>query len=698
MIDIAYPVALAKNPDRRAGPPSLRHRAKEKCAGLRMDMIDTTSSTIVPTGRLAERSLPINTLWPGHLLDEYLIDCVLGAGGFGVTYKAWDTLLETWVALKEYFPLGWSFRDGDGVTVYPNTQGGSRAIDDNLSNYLWGLERFLEEARVLARVQHPYVVRVKRYFRAHGTAYIVMDYEEGQPLSAVLGEGETLDEAEVRGLLEDVLPALRTVHEQGFLHRDIKPSNLYIRAHDHRVILIDFGAAREAVSQQGRSMTSLVTPGYSPPEQYTTRSERYGAWTDLYALGAVLYRCVTGRAPVEAAERLLEDRLEPAAQAAAGRYSASLLEAIDRTLAVQPEQRFPTVTDFQAALRGLGRVANGDETLFLKSRFERVEPGPPLFVRPPAAASVEKNPEGKGRKAFQAFTRDFPPARRKQKAPRSLAETELSGWLQWSQVLLGSGLVAVALLASLAVKLVGLPSATAREEQPPLSYSVTQDGALLAKATAREPLLANHSSLAIPSARLERASEAAAPKLPPDAAPTVEEQPVLLQLAEERAMNPAPLPKGTDWAGQPHSEGELQPDTALVAPPPLDWAGPSDSARLAQPPSMDTLVPNSALKPISQSISVLSPGPAIRPVKARISAITRPEAKEQLLPVDAGRSQQRTEVLVRLHAPSVREAGRSRSWSRSRVANSRPAAKFWRKWGAVRNPWEPPTRTGFNQK
>lgn len=132
MIDIAYPVALAKNPDRRAGPPSLRHRAKEKCAGLRMDMIDTTSSTIVPTGRLAERSLPINTLWPGHLLDEYLIDCVLGAGGFGVTYKAWDTLLETWVALKEYFPLGWSFRDGDGVTVYPNTQGGSRAIDDNL--------------------------------------------------------------------------------------------------------------------------------------------------------------------------------------------------------------------------------------------------------------------------------------------------------------------------------------------------------------------------------------------------------------------------------------------------------------------------------------------------------------------------------------------------------------------------------------
>ena len=697
MIDIAYPVALAKNPDRRAGLPSLRHRAEENCTGSMMDVTDTTSSTIIPIGRLTERGLPVNTLWPGHLLDEYLIDCVLGAGGFGVTYKAWDTLLETWVALKEYFPLGWSFRDGDGVTVYPNTQGGIRAIDGNLSNYLWGLERFLEEARVLARVQHPYVVRVKRYFRAHGTAYIVMDYEEGQPLSAVLGEGETLDEAGVRGLLEDVLPALRTVHEQGFLHRDIKPSNLYIRAHDHRVILIDFGAAREAVSQQGRSMTSLVTPGYSPPEQYTTRSERYGAWTDLYALGAVLYRCVTGRAPLEAAERLLEDRLEPAAQAAAGRYSASLLEAIDRTLAVQPEQRFPTVTDFQAALKGLGGVTKGDEALSLKSRFESAEPSPPLFVRIPAAASVGEDPERKGRKAFQAFTRSLPPARRKQNALRSSPGSELSGWLQWSQVLIGSGLVATALLASLAVKLVGLPSVIA-EEQPPLSHSVTPDGALPAKVAAGEPLFVKQSALAMPPSSLERISEAAAPKASPAAAPTVGEQPVPLQPAEGRATNPAPLPETADGAGQSHSGGEGQPVPALAAQPHLDGAGPSDSARLAQSSAMETRVLKGALKPIGESGPVLPPSPpTTRPVKARIGAMTRQEPKEQP-PVDASRSQQRTELLVRLHAPSVREAGRSRDWSRSRPANSQPAYKFWRKWRVVRNPWEPPTRTGFNQK
>jgi serine/threonine protein kinase len=231
-----------------------------------------------------------NALPAGCMLDEYRIDAILGAGGFGVTYRAFDTHLENWVAIKEYFPLEWSYRDADGVSVQANTQGMNAAADGRGSDYQWGLERFLDEARVLARVQHPYVVRIKRYFKAHGTAYIVMDYEEGQPLSAILRDGETLGEQDIRGLLEDVLPALQAVHEQGFLHRDIKPANLYVRKSDHRVLLIDFGAARAAIGQHSRSVTSLITPGYSPPEQYTTRNDRYGTWTDLYALGAVLYR------------------------------------------------------------------------------------------------------------------------------------------------------------------------------------------------------------------------------------------------------------------------------------------------------------------------------------------------------------------------------------------------------------------------
>ena len=305
-----------------------------------------------PTAPSKSGARRANALPSACMLDEYRIDSILGAGGFGVTYKALDTHLENWVAIKEYFPVEWSFRDADGVTVRPNTQGEISGPDGQLSDYLWGLERFLDEARVLARVQHPHVVRVKRYFRAHGTAYIVMEYEEGEPLSVILRDGETLSEDEVRGLLEDVLPALQAVHEQGYLHRDIKPSNLYVRSSDHRVILIDFGAAREAVGRHSKSVTSLVTPGYSPPEQYTTRTDRYGTWTDIYALGAVLYRSITGHTPIEAAERLLDDHLEPAIKEGAGRYSTNLLEAIDRALAVRPEQRFLTVADMQAALMG----------------------------------------------------------------------------------------------------------------------------------------------------------------------------------------------------------------------------------------------------------------------------------------------------------------------------------------------------------
>ncbi|MBL8260309.1 MAG: hypothetical protein JNM60_10910, partial [Candidatus Competibacteraceae bacterium] len=180
MIDIVHPPSLIKSRARRNLAPVARPSNDDFVEAINsvMGMLDAGDATDV-----RQDGAPVDTLLPGQTLDEYLIDEVLGTGGFGVTYKAWDTLLETWVAIKEYFPSEWSFRDGDGVTVHPNTQGGFRSIDEQLSNYLWGLERFLEEARVLARVQHPYVVRVKRYFRAHGTAYIVMDYEEGQPLS-----------------------------------------------------------------------------------------------------------------------------------------------------------------------------------------------------------------------------------------------------------------------------------------------------------------------------------------------------------------------------------------------------------------------------------------------------------------------------------------------------------------------------------
>ncbi len=291
-----------------------------------------------------------NTLPVGYRLHHYRIEAVLGAGGFGITYKAVHEALRSRAAIKEYFPVEWSYRDRDDINVVANTQGAlptSEAGEE--ACYTWGLERFLNEARVLAQVNHPGVVRVRDFFEANGTAYIVMDYEDGEPLSQVLQREKLLPEERIRRLLGDVLPALEAVHALGYLHRDLKPANLYCRS-DGRTILIDFGAARQALSQRSKNITSVFTVGYSPIEQYLVESKGYGPWTDVYALGAVLYQCATGRQPVEAPARVLDDPLKPAVEAAAGRYSPALLRLIDRAMAIRPEKRFQSIAQMRAAL------------------------------------------------------------------------------------------------------------------------------------------------------------------------------------------------------------------------------------------------------------------------------------------------------------------------------------------------------------
>lgn len=291
-----------------------------------------------------------NTLPIGYRLHHYRVEAVLGAGGFGITYMAVHEALRSRVAIKEYFPVEWSYRDRDEVSVVANTQGGlptSEAGEEPY--YAWGLQRFLQEAQVLAQVNHFGVVRVKDFFEANGTAYIVMDYEDGEPLSRLLQREKVLSEERIRQLLNDVLPALESVHSLGYLHRDLKPANLYCRS-DGRTILIDFGAARQALSKRSRNITSVFTVGYSPIEQYLVESKGYGPWTDIYAVGAVLYQCVTGKQPIEAPARVLDDPLKPAVEAAEGAYSRELLKLIDRAMAIRPEQRFQTIAEMRDAL------------------------------------------------------------------------------------------------------------------------------------------------------------------------------------------------------------------------------------------------------------------------------------------------------------------------------------------------------------
>ena len=281
-------------------------------------------------------------LAPGTRLDELEIERVLGSGGFGVTYLARDLSLDTWRAVKEYLPRDWGTRRQDG-TIGPRTGG-------DAEDYTWGLERFLDEARILACFDHRHLVRVHRVFEARGTAYIVTEYVEGRTLAAEVEAEGSLPEARVREVLFALTDGLSVVHAAGLLHRDIKPGNVMVRP-DGTPVLIDFGAARQAMGRHSRSVTAVLTPGYAPLEQYSARGNQ-GPWTDIYALGAVAYWAVGGGVPEDATERVRRDALLPLAAVAPGRVSPELAAAVDAALAVNEEDRPQSLEAWRALLEG----------------------------------------------------------------------------------------------------------------------------------------------------------------------------------------------------------------------------------------------------------------------------------------------------------------------------------------------------------
>ncbi len=231
----------------------------------------------------------------GTQIDCFEIRTVLGTGGFGITYGAYDKRLERRVAIKEYFPSGLAFRGSNGTTLHLGAQTDGDA-------YEYGLKRFLEEGRVLAKFREPSIVRVTQFLEANGTAYLVMDYEDGEALSSHLERVVTLDETELRDIVVPILEGLSIVHSKHYLHRDIKPSNIFLRK-SGPAVLLDFGAARRALEEQSSAMTVMLTPGYAPFEQYS-KGDKQGPWSDIYALGATMYHCIVGAAPTAATDRL----------------------------------------------------------------------------------------------------------------------------------------------------------------------------------------------------------------------------------------------------------------------------------------------------------------------------------------------------------------------------------------------------------
>ena len=279
-----------------------------------------------------------NALALGEKLLEYRLDSVLGAGGFGMTYLAWDLNLEKHVAIKEYLPGELAIRALDGSIVPVNTE--------SEYNYKWGLERFILEARTLARFSHPNIVRVNRFFEANGTSYMVMDYEAGESLYQYLKRNPGPPEDWLKRMLMPILDGLHAVHKAGFLHRDIKPSNVFIRE-DGTPVLLDFGSARLAAGGASKNLTAIISPGYAPLEQYAADGNQ-GPWSDIYALSGVLFRAVTGENPPDAVRRMRDDGVPASLAAVRTRYDERFLRAIEWGLAVEERVRPKGVEEWRA--------------------------------------------------------------------------------------------------------------------------------------------------------------------------------------------------------------------------------------------------------------------------------------------------------------------------------------------------------------
>lgn len=302
-------------------------------------------------------------LSPGTVLqDKYLLGKVLGHGGFGITYLAWDLNLEMKLAVKEYMPRDFATRSPEHTIV-------SVFTGQLQSHFEHGLKKFLDEAKTLAQFSnHPGIVGVRDFFRDNGTAYLVMYYVEGIDFKKYLEmQGGKIPYQTALAIMMPVLDALREVHRTGTLHRDISPDNIFITT-EGQVKILDFGAARHAMNEFNKSISVILKPGYAPEEQYRSKGKQ-GPWTDVYAAAATLYRAIVGFVPPESLDRLEEDTIQLPSQLGC-EIPQDAESALMKALAVRQTERYQSIEEFQQQLLQQGEV--------ISNIVEKIEPKEPI--------------------------------------------------------------------------------------------------------------------------------------------------------------------------------------------------------------------------------------------------------------------------------------------------------------------------------
>jgi serine/threonine protein kinase len=405
-------------------------------------MIDIEGQTL-PSAQPTRDFRPLNALGAGVALQEFQLGEVIGEGGFGIVYKAFDTLLQREVAIKEFLPVSHAARTNDGRVV-PRSEAHREILEKGLSS-------FLDEARMLARFKHPALVEVLRFWEENGTAYMVMPFYRGKSLSKLVQEGFRLStEKELSDFVRPLISGLRQLHAKNCYHRDISADNILL-LENGVPLLLDFGAARTILVSRNQLSTVILKPGFAPIEQYSEDHDAapQGAWTDIYALSAVLYLLISGKMPSVSVARIMRDPQVPLSSVADEGFRPAVLEAIDHGLKVNPQDRPQSVEEFERSL-----LLECPISLLRATETPLAE----VDVAPVEADSRLMNALGVERVADDNLA--MPEARGENQAERKVRIP-----------LLISGLVVMLLIAVVSLNLVTRTEVQALPEPPPITMS-----------------------------------------------------------------------------------------------------------------------------------------------------------------------------------------------------------------------------------